>query len=80
MSNQESKSELSFEEALAELESIVESLENGETPLEELIGKYEKGTELLKQCRDKLGDAEMRIQRIEKTKDGFELKELEVES
>ena len=80
MSNQESEIVLTFEEALNELEKIVESLESGDTPLSELVEKYEKGTALMEHCRRKLGEAELRIQKIEKTKDGFALKEIEVQS
>ncbi len=80
MSNKESESDLSFEVALEKLESIVEALETGDTPLEELVQQYEKGTQLLQMCRKKLGDAELRIQKIEKTKDGFALEDIDVQS
>lgn len=80
MSNQESESNLSFEAALEQLESIVEALEAGDTPLEELVKQYEKGTHLLDRCRKKLGEAELRIQKIETTKDGFALENIEVQS
>lgn len=80
MSNQESETSLTFEEALAQLETIVESLESGDTPLTQLIEKYEKGTELMERCRSKLGEAELRIQKIEKIKDGFALEDIDVQS
>ena len=80
MSNKESESDLSFEVALEQLESIVEALETGDTPLEKLVHQYEKGTQLLQMCRKKLGDAELRIQKIEKTKDGFALEDIDVQS
>jgi len=80
MSNQESETPLSFEAALEKLESIVEALETGDTPLEQLVEQYEKGTKLLELCRKKLGEAELRIQKIEKTKDGFALEDIDVQS
>jgi len=80
MSNQESETKLTFEDALEQLEKIVEALEAGDTPLEKLVLQYEKGTKLLDHCRKKLGEAELRIQKIEKTKDGFALEDIEVQS
>lgn len=80
MSNKESETKLSFEDALEQLESIVESLESGDTPLEKLVAQYERGTELLDHCRKQLGEAELRIQKIEKTKDGFALEPIDVQS
>ena len=45
---------LTFEEALDELESIVNSLERGDISLEEAIKAYERGTELKNQCEKRL--------------------------
>ena len=69
MSNEKSKS-LSFEVALENLESLIEEMESGQIPLDDLIDKYEKGSELLKFCQDKLGDAELRIEKIREKSDG----------
>jgi exodeoxyribonuclease VII small subunit len=52
---------LTFEQALAELESVVRALEDGDTGLEESLARYERGVSLLKQCYAKLRDAEQRI-------------------
>ena len=57
--------EMKFEAALAELEQIVHNMENGQLPLEESIAAYRRGSELLKLCQQKLGDAEQRIQVLE---------------
>jgi exodeoxyribonuclease VII small subunit len=57
---------LPFEEALKKLESIVEAMESEELPLETLLGKYEQGTRLAKVCQDKLAEAELKIQELEK--------------
>lgn len=61
---------LSFEAALARLETIVESMEQGEVPLAELLAKYEEGAKLLKVCEGRLKDAELKIEKLKATKDG----------
>lgn len=58
--------ELSFEEGMQRLESIVEAMESGELPLETLMQRFEEGTSLAKLCQAKLAQAEVRIQQIEK--------------
>ena len=55
---------LPFEQALAELESIVETLEKGAVPLEESIAIYARGAALKKRCEDLLKSAEQRIEKI----------------
>ena len=67
----------SFEEALKKLETIVESMESEELPLETLLAKYEEGTHLAKLCQNKLAEAELRLQQLEKGPAGdFKLKPL----
>ncbi len=67
-----------FEEALKTLESIVETMESGDLPLETLIARYEEGTRLARICQEKLADAELKIQQLEKTAAGeIKLKPLE---
>ena len=56
--------EMSFEEALAELESVVERLEGGEVALEQSIALYERGEALRKHCEKRLADAELKVQKI----------------
>ncbi|MDP2107600.1 MAG: exodeoxyribonuclease VII small subunit [Rhodocyclaceae bacterium] len=51
----------SFEAALQELESIVQTLEGGGAPLEESLKAYERGTGLLNFCQTTLGQAEQKI-------------------
>lgn len=63
-------SSLAFEEALKKLEAIVEAMESEDLPLESLLSKYEEGTQLAKVCQDKLAEAELKIQRLEKTAAG----------
>lgn len=55
---------LSFEEALSGLESIVESMEHEQLPLEELVACYEKGSRLLDRCESVLQSARNRIELI----------------
>lgn len=55
---------LTFEEELAQLEAIVESLEGGDVPLAELVERYEEGMRHLKNCQEKLADAELRIEQL----------------
>ena len=64
------KSVPSFEDALARLESIVESMESGEVPLAELLAKFEEGNGLLKTCEARLKEAELKIDQLKKSKDG----------
>src|SRR3546814_6438318 len=45
--------DLSFEEALHELEAIVSRLESGETPLQDAIDLYERGNKLRRRCADR---------------------------
>ncbi len=61
---------LTFEAALTRLEGLVDSMEQGETPLAELLAKYEEGTRLLKVCESRLKDAELKIEKLKRTKDG----------
>ena len=60
----------SFESSLAELEKIVEQLESGELPLEESLKLFENGVRLSRECRERLNEAEGRIQMLMKDSDG----------
>lgn len=55
---------LSFEEALAELESIVTKLEQGRITLDEAIGSYERGAALKRHCEGKLREATEKVEKI----------------
>ena len=56
----------SFEEALVELERIVQEVEQGKIGLEESIARYEEGMTLIKHCRNVLDVAEKKIETISK--------------
>lgn len=57
----------SFEEAIAQLEKIVDSMESGDVPLAELLAKFENGSQLLQLCEARLKDAELRIEQLKKS-------------
>lgn len=58
---------LTFEEALKKLESITQSLERGDTSLEESINFFEEGINLSRFCSERLKDAEGKIQKLVET-------------
>jgi exodeoxyribonuclease VII small subunit len=62
--------QLSFEDALTQLETIVDTMESGEVPLAELMARFEDGTKLLKLCETRLKDAELKIALLKKQSDG----------
>ena len=59
-----------FEAALKKLEGVVEAMEAGDLPLETLLARYEEGTRLVKICQEKLAEAELKIQQLEKSAAG----------
>ena len=61
---------LPFEEALKRLETIVESMEAQDLPLETLLARYAEGTRLSQLCQAKLNEAELKIQQLEKSGKG----------
>jgi exodeoxyribonuclease VII small subunit len=56
--------DLNFESAMGRLEAIVEKMESGKLPLEELIVRYEEGMNLVKICQERLASAEQKIEII----------------
>ena len=61
---------LSFEQALSELERIVQQLERGDVPLENSIRMYERGAALKAHCETKLRDAQLKVEQIVLGPDG----------
>ena len=57
---------LNFEQAIKDLTSIVEKIEQGEVPLQDSLNQYETGMTLITHCRTLLHDAEARIEVISK--------------
>jgi exodeoxyribonuclease VII small subunit len=68
--------ELTYEEALAELEGIVESLEGEQNPLEEAMRLFERGQALAARCSELLESAQLKVQKLA----GESLVEFEEES
>jgi exodeoxyribonuclease VII small subunit len=56
---------LSFEDALSELERVVAEMEAGKLSLEESLAAYQRGAELLQQCRGRLQDAQQQVRILE---------------
>jgi len=62
--------EMSFEDALRELETVVGQLERGEVPLDKSIELYERGAALKKRCEAKLKEAEEKVAKLTLDGDG----------
>ncbi len=60
------KQELRFEEAMESLENIIDRMETERIPLDDLLKEYEKGTKLLKLCRERIENARAKISKINK--------------
>ncbi len=63
-------SDLSFEQAMRELESVVDQLERGDVPLDQSISLYERGAMLKKRCEETLKAAEEKVAAITLDGDG----------
>lgn len=61
---------LSFEDALKELERIVETLERGQGSLDDAIAAYERGALLKKHCQAKLEEARLKVEKIKLDESG----------
>lgn len=72
----EENKNLSFEEAITKLESIVKKLESGQVTLDEAMNEYSEGMQLAKICGDKLNSAQEKVNKI-LTENG-ELKDFEI--
>ena len=64
-------SDIKFEDALARLEQIVDSLEAGTLPLEDSLKAFEEGVQLARRCARYLDDAEKRIEVLTKDEAGL---------
>ncbi|MGB9625117.1 MAG: exodeoxyribonuclease VII small subunit [Phycisphaerae bacterium] len=65
MARSDPQTELTFEQALAKLEAIVQSIEQGKIGLQESIQQYEEGMKLIRKCRSILTEAEQKIQKLQ---------------
>ena len=64
------EAELNFEGAMDRLEKIVEHMESGKLPLEDLVVRYEEGMNLVKVCQERLAKAEQKIEIIARNSAG----------
>jgi exodeoxyribonuclease VII small subunit len=64
------EADLNFEGAMDRLEKIVEQMESGKLPLEDLIVRYEEGMKLVKICQERLANAEQKIEIITRNSAG----------
>ena len=58
------KSELGYAEALSELESILESLEEDDVDVDELAERVQRASLLIELCRERIGKAKLRIEEV----------------
>ena len=58
------KNEITFEQAIAELQDVVDKLEAGKVALEESLSLYERGVALVKVCNDRLDRAQQRVSAV----------------
>lgn len=71
--------ELTFEEAMTELQAVVTELEKGTLNLDDSVKKFEEGVKLSKKCNEILEKAEKKINLLVKTDDGVEEEKFEVQ-
>lgn len=62
----EASKEVPFEEALTKLESIVETMESGDLPLETMLARFEEGVKLVQTCQHRLEEAGLKISQLDK--------------
>ena len=61
---------MSFEDALAELQTLVKSLEKGDSKLDDAISAYKSGVDLKRHCEAKLREAQLKVEKIVLSADG----------
>ena len=64
------KKSIDFEQSLAQLETLVSSLEAGEMNLEESLKAFEKGIRITRECQDALKEAEQRVEMLTRNREG----------
>ncbi len=53
-----------FEKSVERLEDLIQAMENGDTPLADLVAKFEEGSKLLNHCQAQLKEAELKIEQL----------------
>ena len=61
----DSLEKMTFEEAMKELENLVDSLDKGDVSLDEAIAAYDRGSQLKDHCQKKLNEAKMKVETIQ---------------
>ena len=77
MSEEKNADEMSFEEAMNELEGLVNILEKGDQNLESSLAVYERAVVLRERCKTILDASERRVQKIVECANGIEIREFE---
>jgi exodeoxyribonuclease VII small subunit len=65
MNNDNVLDKMTFEEAMNELENLVESLDKGDISLDQAIAAYDRGSQLKDHCQKKLNEAKMKVETIQ---------------
>ena len=65
MNNDNMLDKMTFEEAMNELENLVESLDKGDVSLDQAIAAYDRGSQLKDHCQKKLNEAKMKVETIQ---------------
>ena len=60
---------MTFEDAMIELENLVDSLDKGDVSLDEAIAAYDRGSQLKDHCQKKLNEAKMKVETIQSSGD-----------
>jgi exodeoxyribonuclease VII small subunit len=68
---------LTFEQALAELEQIIDKLESGQLALDEALALFERGQQLTAACGAQLDNAELKIQKLVPKPEGYGLQDMD---
>ena len=76
----ETKNEIDFEKALAELEQLVETMEKGDLTLEESLKQFERGVTLTRACQKALSEAEQKVRILTRDNESAELAEFAADS
>ena len=58
------KEKPTFEKSVERLEGLIQAMENGDTPLADLVSKFEEGSKLLNHCQAQLKEAELKIEQL----------------
>ena len=70
---------LTYEEAYAQLEEVLGSLETGDLPLDKSLQQFEKGVKLSRECQTALEKAEQKVEILLKSAGGEELEEFDID-